>query len=107
MQGLRFGPSESVTCTSINLVSDTILEGDEGFSLLMTSSDPAVTLGQTTTTYVTIRDDDTVQVVFEQEQFTVEESDIEVSICVMLQGSIERSITVMLSTKNGDSAVGR
>ena len=106
MQGLHFGPSDNVTCIIINLVSDTILEGDEGFFLLMTSSDPAVALGRATT-YVTIQDDDTVQVEFEQEQFTVDESDLSVSICVRLQGSIERNVTVTLSTEDEDTARGK
>ena len=72
----------------------------------MTSSDPAVTLGQTTTTLVTIRDDDTVQAVFELEEFTADENDLSVPVCVALQGSFDRSATVTLSTVDGDTARG-
>lgn len=73
----------------------------------MTSSDPAVVLGQTTTALVIILDDDTVQAVFELEEFAADEDDTTVSVCVTLQGTFDRSATVTLTTVDGDTARGK
>ena len=105
--GFQFGPSEDISCANVSLVDDTTLEHDEGFSLSMTSSDPAVVLGQTTTALVIILDDDTVQAVFELEEFAADEDDTTVSVCVTLQGTFDRSATVTLTTVDGDTARGK
>ena len=110
-------------CLSPSVVTDMILEMNETFSLVLTSSDNAVILEPFPNTTVVIVDNGSmysclnlilcselvrfpftaVIVGFELTSYTVLESEIAVNVCVVLTGEIERMVIVIIFTPNTSS----
>ena len=84
-------------CINVTIIDDLILEHDESFTLLLTSTDSAVSVKLNVTT-MTILDDDAVTLALQPMQLTVTESSQQVEITVVLRGSLEREVTLMLES---------
>lgn len=87
-------------CINVTIIDDLLLENDESFTLLLTSADSAVSVSQNMTT-VTILDDDSVTLALQPVQLTIEENTQLVQITVILRGSLEREVSLMLESKDG------
>ena len=85
---------------NISIYDDTILEDTETFQIVLTSSDAAVRVVQSSC-IVYILDDDSVRISLKERRITVSESEGLVSsdACVLLDGRIQHDIVVTLETQ--------
>lgn len=90
-------------CINITIIDDLLLENDEIFTLLLTSTDSAVSVKLNMAT-VTILDDDVVTLALQPVQLTVAESSQQVQIMVVLRGSLEREVSLMLDSDDGTAS---
>ena len=58
---LTFTPDNSRMCVNIPVTKDTVVEGNENFTVTVTSNDPTVQIGPNSNSTVTIVDDDGMQ----------------------------------------------
>ena len=102
-------------CTAITIQDDSILEYDEQFIIEILNFDPSVTFnvsgGFNTEGFriqglVVIGNDDSVLIGMETGQYVVEEGDGEAIVCLVLEGQLERSVTVTMAT-SADTANGQ
>lgn len=93
-------------CFHVTIIDDLLLEHDENFILLLTSTDSAVSVKLNVTT-VTILDDDAVILALQPMQLTVAESSQQVQITVVLRGSLEREVSLMLESDNKTASINK
>ncbi|CAI7989331.1 hypothetical protein GBAR_LOCUS189, partial [Geodia barretti] len=92
-------------CHTINITDDNIREGNETFSVIVSSPDDPVEF-RMSTTVVTIKDNDEVLVELEQQSYEIDEDDSNVElnatlqICVILTGEIETPVSVAVTSVN-------
>ena len=76
---LTFNPGNGLQedCATITVMNDTILEGDENFSVVLTTTDPDVTISPNTTV-VTVTNDDSkyLFLVVHKHRWTVSRTDM-------------------------------
>lgn len=98
-----FPDTEEVQCHEVSIEDDAILESTEHFEVtLVTPVDVVRVLVGVAKMRVAITDDDTVNIGFTQEEFSVDEDgDREVEVCVQMTGEIEREVSVLISTQPG------
>ena len=98
---LTFNQNVSRVCIDIPIEDDDISEDPEDFPIILTSDDPDVTSTRPMVN-VTIVDDDAVTIGFENEVFPSSEDQGTVQVCArILDGSLERQVTVMLMSRDG------
>ena len=87
-------------CINISIYNDSILEDTETFQIVLTSSDAAVRVVQSSS-IVYILDDDSVRVSLPRRRINVSESDglVSSAACVLLDGLIQQDIEVTLETQ--------
>jgi hypothetical protein len=90
-------------CINVTIIDDLLLENNENFTLLLTSTDSAVSVKLNMTT-VTILDDDSVTLALQPMKFTIAESSQQVQITVLLRGSLEREVSLMLESDDGTTS---
>ena len=90
-------------CINVTIIDDLLLENDENFTLLLTSIDSAVSVKLNTTT-VTILDDDIVTLALRPMNLTVTETSQQVHITIVLIGSLEREVLLMLESNDGTAS---
>ena len=93
-------------CVNVTIIDDLLLENDEIFNLLLTSTDSAVSVELNMTT-VTILDDDSVTLALLPMEFTIAESSQQVQITVVLRGRLEREVSLMLESKDGTASFNK
>ena len=102
---LSLSATNPIQCSPVPIQDDVIVELDETFSTLLSSSDEFVDITRATST-VTITDDDTVRIGWTSTLYTANESDRAVSVCVEIAtGVIARTITAFYSTMD-ETALG-
>lgn len=98
----------SISCASIDIVDDQILEATEQFIVTATCDTPRVFVTDNTST-VNIIDNDSVNVGFVELLLNVSE-DVEiersVTVCIELSGEIEKNVTVTIATESSDGPLG-
>lgn len=89
-------------CLAVTILKDNIVESDEEFSVILTTSNSAVDISQSSAT-VTILDDDMVTVGWSAETYSFDEDGpLITSICAEItSGDIARPVTVQYSTIDG------
>ncbi len=98
--------SQRQICIDIPINSnDAALEGDETFVVVLTTRDVGVNISQTSA-LVTIIDENTITIGFEQINYTTPEEDsgngTVLEVCVTISSvQLERNVTVFLSTSEG------
>ena len=95
---LSLDSNTSIVCVTVDIVGDTILESTEDFLVSLQSDDSAVEIALPELT-VPILDSSNVSVGFVQEEYSVTEGG-SVTVCVMLEGQIDRAVMVNVSTDN-------
>ena len=123
---LIFSPGINESCTTvIPIIDDSVLENDEVFSVMISTTDSDVSLdpasanvtivdndGKTffsKSTVIIIMDTSTtlgVTVGLQQPSYNVSEDGMEIIICAILSGQIEREVSVLVSTEDG-LAIGK
>ena len=115
---LTFTPESSRLCVNIPITNDTVVEGNETFTVTVTSNDTTVQTGPNSNSTVTIIDNDGRQcrhilnvihwcfteltIGFDPSTYTVNETDMTVQVCASIQdGSLQRDAVVTLSTSDG------
>lgn len=93
-------------CINVTIIDDLLLENDETFTLLLTSADSAVSVELNMTT-VTILDDDSVTLALQPMEFTITESSQQIQITVILRGSLESEVSLMLESEDGTASFYR
>ena len=95
---LFFSGASGVDCVSIFIQDDSIVEQNETFSVLLTSSNSAIELSPSSAT-ITIIDDDTVVIGWSSVSFDFDESGTFAIVCAeIMEGVIDRRISVFFST---------
>ena len=98
---LVFTGANGVECVDIFVLDDETVEVNETFSVLLTSSNSAVDIGQNSAT-VAIIDDDTSTVGWSSLSYTVVEDSGSAIVCAeIINGEIARPITVLYTTMDG------
>jgi hypothetical protein len=95
IEPVEFPSAQTQVAILIPILDDGALESEEGFTVVLstTGTDENVVLGPRNTARVTITDDDSVFVEFEEAAYTgIEGGDVSVS--VLLRGSTERTVEV-------------
>lgn len=109
---LHFTPVESPVqskCADISIFDDSVLEINETFAVVLSASSPTVDAARIITepsaqaATVTIVNDDSVRVGFERESYTVDESDMEAVVCVILEGRLEVTVQVKVYTASNSA----
>ena len=98
---LQFNETTSRACADIPITDDNRVELPEIFTVEISSGDPDVDFKPSTAT-VTILDNDMVMIGFEMERYQGEEGE-NVGVCVLLSGTLERSVVVEIIT--GDISI--
>ena len=95
---LSLNATNPIQCSTVSILNDAMVELDETFSALVSSSNEFVDITQASST-ITITDDDTVNVGWTSTLYTANETDRTVSVCVEITGGvIARPITAFYST---------
>lgn len=95
---LFFSGASGVECFSISILDDSIVEQNETFSVLLTSSNSATEISPSSAT-VTINDDDTVVIGWSSVSFEFDESGPFATVCAeIVQGEIARRVSVFFLT---------
>ena len=101
----------STSCLTITIIDDGVVEPDESFTVAVTSSDPAVILGDDVAT-VTIADVE-APIGIEFPLYEVGEADGFREVCVVANGALSQDVQVVLRSQdisanagpNGESAI--
>ncbi|XP_028394545.1 uncharacterized protein LOC114518753 [Dendronephthya gigantea] len=94
----------NVISLTIPIREDGILENNEIFTVTVTSQSlPRLITANPAITIVTIMDNDVVSVAFSQSPYFTEEENKNVSVRVVVTGTLERNIELSLSTRDGDA----
>ena len=103
---LRIETSQSKACMNVTIDDDSIVEDEESFKVVVSSTDQNVDVGLSTTT-VTILDNDKATIGIEMNQYHGDEGQM-TTVCAALNGNValERQVMVQLSTINA-TASGR
>ena len=100
---LTFDEAVSLSCVDISIEDDDFIEEPESFNVTLTSGDSDVTF-MPPAAPVFIVDDDSVTIGFETELYTTAEGDGSLELCaVLLEGALERDVTVTLETQDGSA----
>jgi hypothetical protein len=102
IEPVEFPSAETQVAIFIPILDDRVLESEEGFTVVLSSTgtDENVVLGPRNTARVTITDDDSVFVEFEETAYTGIEGG-GVSVSVLLRGSTERTVEVRFTSLVG------
>ena len=99
---LTIGPSETGTtnCQNIQLLSDTVVEGTEVFSVQLSSMDLNVNI-LTQSASIVIQDESTANIEFARSVYSVREDEGTLQVCAELRsGTLQRNIEVELTTQD-------
>ena len=100
---LTFDEAVSLSCVDVPIEDDDFIEDLESFTVTLTSGDPDVTF-MPPAAPVFIVDDDSVTIGFEMELYNTAEGDGSLELCaVLLEGALERDVTVTLETQDGSA----
>ena len=95
---LSFTGAGGIECLNVSILEDTFVELDETFSVLLSTSSPAVRLTQDMTN-VTIQDNDMVTIGWSSETYQFDENGVSAHVCAeIIEGQIDRLVTVLYST---------
>ena len=98
---LSFTGTNGMQCSSIPILDDTIVELDESFSVLLSTSNPAVNLIRDSAS-VSVRDNDTVTISWSPASYEVLEDGRAATVCAQItEGEIDRQVIVSYSTRDG------
>lgn len=90
-------------CSTISILDDSVVEGNETFSVQLSTSNAAVDITQSSA-MVTIIDDDAVTIEWSTLSYGVDENDALVTVCAeIVQGEIARPVVVFYSTMDGSA----
>ena len=68
---LTFGPGKDRDCTTIEIVNDPLVEGEESFTVTLQSTDPDVNTGPPDSATIIIRDDDSKNMIFFHKKYGI------------------------------------
>lgn len=98
---LTFTGTSRMQCPSIPILDDTIVELDETFSVLLSTSNLAVNLIRDSAS-VLIRDNDMVTISWNPASYDITEDGSAARVCVQItEGEIDREVIVSYSTTDG------
>ena len=100
---LSFAPGETNKTVLVQIHDDTLPEGNETLSMLLSNPTGGATLGAISNSTLVIRDDES-SVAFSNATYTVSEAGTNVSLTVIRSGALITPVTVQFSTLN-DSAI--
>jgi hypothetical protein len=90
-----------IQCSSIPILNDIVVELDETFSALISTSNPTVNLIRDSAS-VSIRDNDMVTITWSSASYEVVEDNSAAIVCAQLtEGEIDRPVIVSYSTRDG------
>ena len=93
------------TAFGVTIRGDDILEGDESFEIVLSAGEDAFfRVGEPAKTIVTIVDDDTPRLVFEQAAYTVNEADGTLDVTVNINPAMEAASAVTVTTRHISTA---
>ena len=102
---MTFLARETTASVSIHITNDTIAELTEDFSAVLTipatATSQGITKGTADTATIDIMDDDSVEVVFNPTQYTVNEGDGVVTLTLNADKPASFEYTVEVVTRNG------
>lgn len=91
-------------CLDVTIIDDRIVEADEEFSLILTSSDSSISLSPDTITVV-INDNDRVVVAMKQSSYTVSEGNGEVQLTIeIVDGMLEKNTLLYAESRDGNAS---
>lgn len=103
---LFFSGASGVECFNVSILDDNIVERNETFSVLLTSSNSAIEISPSSA-MVTIIDDDTVVIGWSSLSFEFDENGRFATVCAeIMQGEIARGVSVFFSTMD-DTTQGK
>ena len=104
-------------CTAIPIIDNNVLEYEEQFFVYVFNTDRSritdhgyeeelgsgevIVIGEGVQSVVVVGDDDSVRVGVEQDQYEVEESERDVRVCIVLEGEMDRHVSVTVETVIG------
>ena len=95
--------TDGENCSTIPILDDSAVEGNETFSVQLSTSNTAVDITQSSA-MVTIIDDDAVTIEWSTLSYGVDENDALVTVCAeIVQGEIARPVVVFYSTMDGSA----
>lgn len=100
---LTFGAGETNKTISVPINNDTLPEGNESFTMLLSLPTGGATLGAISNATLTIRDDES-SVAFSNATYVVSEAGTNVTLTVIRSGALITPVTVSFSTVD-DSAI--
>lgn len=92
----------TTSCITININVDSVNEGDESFTVLVTSTSPAVVFGansEATVTIVDIRE----PIGIEFPAYSVMEGEGRVVVCVVANGLLTQNVEIFLLSQDGSA----
>ena len=96
----------SMRCIEIDIDADGEDEPDESFTVVVTSSDPAVLFGNDLATVNIVNDPAPVSIGIEFDSYSVGETDGSISVCVIATGSLTQDVDVSLLSSDGSAESG-
>jgi subtilisin family serine protease len=104
---IRFLPGETEKQILVELIDDTLFEGNERFHLLLSNPDGKAEIGEPASTTVTILDDDPdsrfASISLETVSFITKENSTQVDIDVIRRGNLDISASVAYNTLDGSA----
>ena len=96
---LTFDQSTSRVCADVAIIDDALVENDETFTVMIGGGDSGVTFVTPTSAVVDIIDNDKASIGFEANSYQGNEGgQVEVCTAVQGSGSLDRMVTVSIST---------
>jgi uncharacterized repeat protein (TIGR01451 family)/uncharacterized delta-60 repeat protein len=102
---LIFTNGETVKTFTVPILPDTLVEGDETFTISLTSADPGSQLLSPSSTLVTIIDDD-AGFKLSSPTYSVNEGGVRATINILRTGILTNTVSVSFATSNGTATAG-
>lgn len=102
---LTFTNGETVKTFVVPILQDTLVEGDETFTISLASQDPSAQLLSPSNTLVTIIDDD-AGFKFSSPIYSVNEGGVRATINILRTGIMTNTVSVSFATSNGTATAG-
>ena len=100
---LIFTGTNRIQCSSIPILEDTIVELDETFSVMLSTSNSAINLIRNSAS-VSIRDNDIVTISWIPASYEVVEDGSAAAVCAQITGGqIDRQVIASYSTRDGNA----
>ena len=96
----------STSCITVTLVTDAVPEPNEIFTVVLSTLDPAVILGDVAATVLITDDSQLAPIGIEFPIYLVGEADGDIEVCVVADGQLTQSVEVFLLSQDVSATSG-